>query len=152
MNNKKQTIPLKLKCKIWNERIGISDITKCILCGSIICIPEEVRKRLKIPIINGCNYSNAHYGHVLAEHRGGLINESNLQIICMDCNVHMGTEHMDDYKCPMDIDNKRNVEYMSLDLGESNMCIGITRNGKQCKKKRLNYCNKCGIHKGQNNV
>ena len=152
MSNKKKIIPIKLKCEIWEKRIGKSDITKCILCGSIICIPEEVRKKLKIPIITGYKYSNAHYGHILSEHCGGLIEESNLQIICMDCNVHMGTEHMNDYKCPMDTDNKDKNDYMTLDLYDDNRCIGITRNGTRCKKVRLNYCNKCSIHKNQNNI
>ena len=143
----KKKIPLGLKCTIWTEVVGINDITTCPLCNNIISVPEDVRNKLKIKPINCSKYTNAHFGHIISEHNGGQTIKNNLKIICLRCNVKMGIQNMNDFYLEMDISDSP-IEYMTID-SETDRCIGITREGTQCKNKPLMYCNTCGIHKEQ---
>jgi len=78
---KKKSIPKSVKINIWNTYIG-DDIMKhkCFCC-----------KRTTIKI------NDFEAGHVLSEANGGTNEIKNFRPICRNCNLSMGTTHMEDY-------------------------------------------------------
>jgi len=78
---KKKSIPKNIKLSIWNTYIG-EDIMKhkCFCC-----------KKITIKIVD------FEAGHVLSEFNGGSNEISNFRPICRNCNLSMGTMHMEDY-------------------------------------------------------
>lgn len=152
----KDSIPENLKCAIWKNRViekkdNDYDITLCILCSKIISIPEIVRKRLKIEKNRCLVYANAHYGHKISEYNGGKVEEENLELICRDCNLKMGSKNMDSFLLEMDIYDDK-IEYMNIDSGDKNECNGICVTGKKCRKRKLDDMDKCEIHKSQRTI
>ena len=78
---KKKSIPKNIKLNIWNTYIG-EDIMKhkCFCC-----------KKITIKIVD------FEAGHVLSEFNGGSNEINNFRPICRNCNLSMGTMHMEDY-------------------------------------------------------
>lgn len=76
--NKKKSIPLTLKRKVWNKYIG-EEIGKtlCLCC--------------RLSEITQLNFS---CGHIISEFNGGKIKLDNLKPICISCNSSMGTKNM----------------------------------------------------------
>jgi hypothetical protein len=79
--NKKKSIPLALKRKVWDFWIGESvGKIKCPCC--------------KLTDISQMSFS---CGHIIPESKGGQLSVQNLKPICGSCNSSMGTQNMDDF-------------------------------------------------------
>lgn len=77
-NNRKKTIPKKLKIDVWNYYIGNEiGMSKCMCC-------QETE------IIQG----HFEVGHVVSERSGGATNINNLRPVCSLCNKSMGVKNM----------------------------------------------------------
>lgn len=79
--NKKKTIPAKLKQDVWNKFIGVE---KGI--GNCKCCKKQIDKA-----------SGWHAGHIKSEANGGEILVDNLRPICGSCNSSMGIKNMRDF-------------------------------------------------------
>lgn len=76
MIKKKKKIPQHIKEEVW--RIYGSSVCWC-------CQEQRI------------NAKNKHFGHIIAESKGGLETLDNLRPICQNCNLRMGTENMYDF-------------------------------------------------------
>ena len=79
-NNKKLTIPKKLKEECWISQFGQAFTGLCYSCCDTIKI------------------TSFHTGHVVSEYDGGTIHISNLRPICQSCNLSSGTMNLDAFK------------------------------------------------------
>jgi hypothetical protein len=79
--NKKKSISLVLRKKVWDKWIGL-DIgkSKCLCCD-----------------ITDIIQMSFHCGHIIAESKGGETNLSNLKPICQNCNLSMGSTNMNEF-------------------------------------------------------
>jgi len=75
----KKAIPQKIRKEVWKKR-------NKSLNGNCYCCNAEIE------------YDNFHCGHIIAESKGGPTILSNLEPTCMNCNLGMRTQNLDDYK------------------------------------------------------
>jgi hypothetical protein len=73
-------ITKKMRKEVWMKRNQTSMVGKCFCCDANI------------------ELDNFHCGHIIAEIRGGQTILSNLEPICMGCNLGMKTQNLNDYK------------------------------------------------------
>jgi 5-methylcytosine-specific restriction endonuclease McrA len=83
----------KMRNDVWTKRNDKLLIGKCHVCQ------EDI------------NYHNFHCGHIISEKNGGLILLDNLEPICMQCNLTMGTENLIDYKNKL-MGFRKNINYI----------------------------------------
>jgi len=73
-------IPSKLRKEVWKKRNGSNMNGTCFCCNDNLEI------------------DNFHAGHIIAEILGGQTILSNLEPICIGCNLGMGTQNLNDFK------------------------------------------------------
>jgi hypothetical protein len=78
---KHKAIPKKTREALWTVQFG--DSTK----GGCYCCKAEITA-----------LGTWHAGHVVAQSNGGADTVDNLRVICLPCNLAMGSEHMDEFK------------------------------------------------------
>lgn len=91
----KTKISSKMRKDIWQKRNGISMIGKCYCCTDNV------------------EYDNFHCGHIESEVSGGKTILSNLEPICMNCNLTMGTQNMKEFKGNLDI-FRENLKFVNI--------------------------------------
>lgn len=89
----KQKMSKKMRHDVWIKRNNSSIEGKCFVCNDNI------------------DYNNFHCGHIIAEKNGGLLLLTNLEPICMHCNLTMGTENLLEYKKKL-ISFRDNMNYI----------------------------------------
>jgi hypothetical protein len=77
----RKTIPKKIKEAVWEAQFGDSLNGECFCC----------RKTLRI-------MDAWHAGHIVASCMGGTDTPDNLRAVCIECNLAMGSENMNDFK------------------------------------------------------
>lgn len=77
----RKTIPKKIRETIWKRDCGDSVSGKCFCCSQSVSVLGEW-----------------HAGHIVAQCNGGADTSDNLRVVCIACNLAMGTENMDDFK------------------------------------------------------
>ena len=73
-------ITSKMRKDVWKKRNGNSMNGKCYICD------------------DNMEFDAFHCGHIIADKNGGQIILSNLEPICMGCNLSMGTKNLNLYK------------------------------------------------------
>lgn len=77
----RKTIPKKTREAVWKKDCGDSTSGKCYCClGEVTAL------------------GTWHAGHIIAQSNGGPDTTENLRVICIACNLAMGTENMNDFK------------------------------------------------------
>ena len=89
----KHKISTKMKKDVWTKRNRLSMIGKCYVCTDKI------------------SFDNFHCGHIIAESNGGKLSLDNLEPICANCNLTMGTENLLEYKNKL-INFRNNMDYI----------------------------------------
>ncbi len=97
---KKDFISSSLKQKVWDLNYERS-IGFCKACS-----------------INPVTINTCHFSHILAEKNGGGTNLENLTICCSNCNLSMGTQHIDDFKEKAGFNNKKLTDKLRNKLVE----------------------------------
>ena len=87
-NYKKKIISSALKQKVWDLNYKRT-IGFCKCCD------------VNIVTLNTC-----HFSHILAEKNGGMTNLMNLTVCCSNCNLSMGTMHLEEFKNKNGFNNK----------------------------------------------
>jgi 5-methylcytosine-specific restriction endonuclease McrA len=86
---KKKKITTALKQKVWDLHFKrTSAFCKC--CS-----------------VNIITLNNCHMAHILAEKNGGSTDIYNLVPCCANCNLCMGTQHLEEFKKQNGFDNKK---------------------------------------------
>ena len=78
---KRQKIPVFIREKVWEKRCGNLMSGECFVCH------REIKYG-----------GNFHCGHIIAVKDGGTNVVDNLEPICAQCNLDMGTMNLNDYK------------------------------------------------------
>lgn len=79
--NKCNKIPKKVRIDVWNKRFKGAEQGTCYCCHEAIsCM------------------SGFHCGHIVSVHDGGKNEVENLEVVCVTCNLEMGTMNMNQYK------------------------------------------------------
>lgn len=79
-NIKRQKIPMLTREKVWSKRCGNLMTGECFVCN------REVK------------FSNFHCGHIISVKDGGTNVIENLEPVCVQCNLDMGSMNLNDYK------------------------------------------------------
>jgi 5-methylcytosine-specific restriction endonuclease McrA len=79
-HNNKIKITSKMRKDVWKKRNGNLMNGKCYICN------------------DDMEFDAFHCGHIIADKIGGLLVLSNLEPICMGCNLSMGTKNLNTYK------------------------------------------------------
>ena len=56
------------------------------------------------------NINEWHCGHILSRKESGTRKPENLRPVCRDCNLNMGTTHMDEYILIKNMPGKKNID------------------------------------------
>jgi len=78
--SKRKSIPKAVRDKLWIAKFGKSFTGKCMVCD------------LEITMIA------FHVGHIKSIKNGGSNNINNLELICINCNLSMGSQNLCEYK------------------------------------------------------
>ena len=95
---KKDTISSALKQKVWDLNFERS-VGFCKACN-----------------INPVTLNTCHFSHILAEKNGGATNIENLTICCSNCNLSMGTQHINEFIEKSGFNNKDLVDKLRNQL------------------------------------
>lgn len=77
----RKTIPKKIREEVW-RRDNVESISgKCYCCSQSLSA-----------------LGDWHAGHIIAQCKGGADTSDNLRVVCIPCNLAMGTENMDDFR------------------------------------------------------
>jgi len=79
-SGKRKTIPKGLRYEVWTKRNGNNWSGKCFVCK------------------NSISHTRFHCGHIIPASRGGKDILSNLEPICVDCNLAMGNRNLYEFK------------------------------------------------------
>lgn len=77
---KRQKIPHSVRERVWEKRNGKLMTGDCFTCNKSI------------------KFTNFHCGHITSVKNGGGNSIENLEPICVNCNLDMGTMNLNDYK------------------------------------------------------
>lgn len=78
---KRKSLSSPMRQQVWEKTYGNQFQTICVIC-----------KR------NQINAFQFHCGHIISVQQGGSDTLDNLVAICAQCNLSMGTEHLDDFQ------------------------------------------------------
>ncbi len=74
-------LPPSVRRNLWDAKFGLSNLSgSCFVCQTPI------------------DFHSFHVGHILAVAKGGSNALSNLECVCISCNLSMGTENLMDFK------------------------------------------------------
>jgi 5-methylcytosine-specific restriction endonuclease McrA len=93
-NNTKIKITSKMKEDVWKKRNGNIMDGKCYVCNDDI------------------KFNGFHCGHIIAVKNGGKTILSNLEPICMGCNLNMSTQNLNLYKDELN-NFRKNLNYIN---------------------------------------
>lgn len=74
-------IPATVRRSLWDSKFGLDNLDGvCFVCGS------------------GINFHSFHVGHVIPVANGGTNVLTNLECVCISCNLSMGAQHLAEFK------------------------------------------------------
>lgn len=80
MKIKRKNIPQTVRNSLWSKSYNDNINGKCYVCNGAITI------------------HTFHAGHKVSVKNGGTNNIANLEIVCPNCNLSMGTQDLEEFK------------------------------------------------------